>query len=206
MKTTQQKPTVTAPPAAMPDTPPDHTYCLDMYENNDVSIDSYELTRAEFNTLKQHLAGLRGLIPAVAEPAAAPTQPAQPPAPEVAPVLRYDELLHLREWKPEDKEALRARFLGGIMKSLETMCETRLQQAAQFVDLCEHNQGCITPAENFIADLMLSHYFFGGLIPDEVKNNLEGPDGFEANFAEFIDRSKHFQAMYPNTLCPPTPL
>ena len=97
-------------------------------------------------------------------------------------MLRYDELLHLREWKPEDKEALRARFLGGIMKSLETMCETRLQQAAQFVDLCEHNQGCITPAENFIADLMLSHYFFGGLIPDEVKDNLEGPEGFEAPF------------------------
>src|ERR1017187_6372207 len=78
MKTTQQKPTETAPPAAMPDTPPDHTYCLDMYENNDVSIDSYELTRAEFNTLKRHLAGLRGIAPAAAEPATEPTTAPQP--------------------------------------------------------------------------------------------------------------------------------
>src|ERR1017187_10247549 len=113
MKTTQQKPTVTAPPAAMPDTPPDHTYCLDMYENNDVSIDSYELTRAEFNTLKQHLAGLRGLIPAVAEPAAAPVPAIQPPAPETVPALD-----RLRVWvgdklAAEEEKALRAQLQIG---------------------------------------------------------------------------------------------
>ena len=43
------------------ETPPDHSYSLDMYQNSDVSIQSVELTREEFITLKVHLAEMRGL-------------------------------------------------------------------------------------------------------------------------------------------------
>ena len=43
------------------ETPPDHSYSLDMYENSDVSIQSVELTREEFIKLKAHLAEMRGL-------------------------------------------------------------------------------------------------------------------------------------------------
>src|ERR1035441_2566046 len=142
MKTTQQKPTVTAPPAAMPDTPPDHTYCLDMYENNDVSIDSYELTRAEFNTLKQHLAGLRGLIPAVAEPAAAPVPAIQPPAPETVPALDplrgVQNFYDLEKKQPLEAKALRAQLLDQMMQSLPEMDTSQVQEIAQFLDLCTH--------------------------------------------------------------------
>src|ERR1035441_189857 len=113
MKTTQQKPTVTAPPAAMPDTPPDHTYCLDMYENNDVSIDSYELTRAEFNTLKRHLAGLRGIAPAAAEPATEPT---------TVPQTTLDPMeVSLSELSPEQEREVRAALLARLQQQLAGM-------------------------------------------------------------------------------------
>lgn len=45
------------------ETPPDHSYSLDMYQNSDVSIQSVELTRQEFIELKVHLAEMRGLAP-----------------------------------------------------------------------------------------------------------------------------------------------
>jgi hypothetical protein len=40
-------------------TPPDHFYSLDMYANGDVTVQSIELTRAEFIVLKEHLARVR---------------------------------------------------------------------------------------------------------------------------------------------------
>lgn len=45
------------------ETPPDHSYSLDMYQNSDVSIQSVELTRQEYIKLKVHLAEMRGLTP-----------------------------------------------------------------------------------------------------------------------------------------------
>src|ERR1017187_4002061 len=200
MKTTQQKPTVTAPPAAMPDTPPDHTYCLDMYENNDVSIDSYELTRAEFNTLKQHLAGLRGLIPAVAEPAAAPTQPTQPPAPETVPALDplrgVQNFYDLEKKQPLEAKALRAQLLDQITRALPKMDTAQVQEIAQFLDLCTNNRGCLTPAEGFIVSLVNSHYLFGGLTPEAVMDEFEGPEGCKRNYEECIEMMERFNAVY----------
>ena len=196
MKTTQQKPTVTAPPAAMPDTPPDHTYCLDMYENNDVSIDSYELTRAEFNTLKQHLAGLRGLIPAVAEPAAAPTQPTQPPAPETAPALDRLRVWVGDELPAEEEKALRAQLLEQIMQSLPKMSTSSIQQVARFMDLVENDRGCVTPVEEFITNLVMQHYDFGGLTPEGVMDEFEGEDGFKVNYEECAEGVDRFNLAY----------
>jgi hypothetical protein len=72
MKTPKQNETTPAATANwVNETPPDHCYSLDMYENSDHSIDSVEMTRAEYIALKQHLATMRGLYPAPpAEPAA----------------------------------------------------------------------------------------------------------------------------------------
>src|ERR1039458_3438264 len=149
MKTTQQKPTETAPPAAMPDTPPDHTYCLDMYENNEVSIDSYELTRAEFNTLKQHLAGLRGIIPAVtpAEPATEPT---------TAPQTKLDPMdVRLSNLSPEQEQEVHAALLSRLQQQLAGMEICRIQSIAWYADMEEADRGCDTPAQDFLTTLVL---------------------------------------------------
>jgi hypothetical protein len=42
------------------DTPPDHSYSIDMYENSDATIQNIEITRTEFLALKEHLARMRG--------------------------------------------------------------------------------------------------------------------------------------------------
>lgn len=41
-------------------TPPDHSYTLTMFENNDISIEEIMLTREEYVELKSRLAALRG--------------------------------------------------------------------------------------------------------------------------------------------------
>lgn len=51
------------PPDWVTTTPADHSYSLDMYENSDHTIQSVELTRAEFIALKEHLARMRGSKP-----------------------------------------------------------------------------------------------------------------------------------------------
>jgi hypothetical protein len=71
MKKTQQPKQTESTPAAAPDwvnkTPPDHCYSLDMYENSDYSTESVALARTEYITLKQYVAGLRGIVPTVPE-------------------------------------------------------------------------------------------------------------------------------------------
>jgi hypothetical protein len=185
MKTTQQKPTVTAPPAAMPDTPPDHTYCLDMYENNDVSIDSYELTRAEFNTLKQHLAGLRGIAPAAAEPATEPT---------TVPQTTLDPMeVSLSELSPEQEREVRAALLARLQQQLAGMETCQIQSITWYADVVEADRGCDTPAQDFLTTLVL-HNYVRPLIPDNAARLLEE---FRENFDSMVEGARAFTARYP---------
>jgi hypothetical protein len=185
MKTTQQKPTVTAPPAAMPDTPPDHTYCLDMYENNDVSIDSYELTRAEFNTLKQHLAGLRGIAPAAAEPATEPT---------TVPQTTLDPMeVSLSELSPEQEREVRAALLARLQQQLAGMETSGIRSIAWYANIEGADRGCDTPAEDFLTTLVL-HNYVRPLIPDDAARLLEE---FRENFDSMVEGARAFTARYP---------
>ena len=190
MKTTQQKPTVTAPPAAMPDTPPDHTYCLDMYENNDVSIDSYELTRAEFNTLKQHLAGLRGIIPVPtpAEPATEPT---------TAPQTKLDPMdVRLSNLSPEQEQEVHAALLSRLQQQLAGMEICRIQSIAWYADMEEADRGCDTPAQDFLTTLVL-HDHVRPLTPDAAARLLEE---FRENFDSMVEGARIFTARYPEAV------
>ena len=75
MKKTQPQPET--PPAAVPDwvteTPAEAVYSLEMWDSDSTSVEEIYMTRAEYVTLKQHLANMRGITPAPppAEPAAA---------------------------------------------------------------------------------------------------------------------------------------
>jgi hypothetical protein len=42
------------------ETPPDHMYCLDMFESGDNHVESIDLTRDEYIALKRHLAAVQG--------------------------------------------------------------------------------------------------------------------------------------------------
>ena len=63
-------------PAATPEwvteTLAEHTYSLEMFESNDSSIQSIDMSRAEYIAIKQHLATMRGI--------ATPRPPAEPAA------------------------------------------------------------------------------------------------------------------------------
>ena len=172
----------------MPDTPPDHTYCLDMYENNDVSIDSYELTRAEFNTLKRHLAGLRGIAPAAAEPATEPT---------TVPQTTLDPMeVSLSELSPEQEREVRAALLARLQQQLAGMETCQMQSITWYVDVVEADRGCDTPAQDFITTLVL-HNYVRPLIPDNAARLLEE---FRKNFDCMVDAARIFSAKYPKAV------
>jgi hypothetical protein len=191
-----------AAPAAVPDwvaeMPNEMMYRLDTIDPDGLVSQEVPLTRAEYIELKQHLATMRGLSPVpAAEPAAT-----QPPESEAAP--QYDllrvHIYDLEKAQSAEFATIRERLLSRITKSLDELCVAHLQDVAQFADLCENSRGCITPAEDFIINLLRIHYESNGLIPDEVMDQFEGPDGFEANFEDAVDIAKRFHSMYPNTL------
>ena len=129
-------------------------------------------------------------------PAAAPVPATQPPAPETAPALD-----RLRVWvgdklPAEEEKALRAQLLEQIMQSLPKMSTSSIQQVARFMDLVENDRGCVTPVEEFITNLVMQHYDFGGLTPEEVMDEFEGPEGFKINYEECVEAAARFNAAY----------
>jgi hypothetical protein len=105
---------------------------------------------------------------------------------------------------PQEKEAIRARLLAMVMKSVVDMSAHDVQEVAQFVDIVEHNGGCDTPAENFIADLVFRHYFMGGITPDVVHERLEDPEeSFQLEFDSAVDIARRFNAQYAAVLAAP---
>ena len=170
MKTPKQNETT---PAAAPGwvnkTPPDHCYSLDMYENSDHSIDSVEMTRAEYIALKQHLAGLRGIIiPTAAVPAAEPIA------------------------TQGEEQQLRAR----LMERLTGMSVYGLKSMASYADIEEANDGSDTPAEEFIAKLVLSHSV-RPLTPEDTARYLEE---FREYFDCMVESARNFSAHYPEAV------
>ena len=187
MKKTQTKTETTPPPAAaMPETPPDHSYCLDMYENNDVSIDSYEMTRAEYIALKQHLAGLRGLIPAPAEPTA---EPAAAPQPKVDPMK-----VGLSGLSPEQKQEVRETLLDRLQLQLAGMDACNIREVARYADI-QMADG-YDPAGDFIEFLVMTHHMWS-LTPDGASMRLEE---FRENFESAAKDARIFTARYPEAV------
>ena len=82
------------------------------------------------------------------------------------------------------------------MQSLPEMATAKVQEVAQFMDLCNNDRGCLTPAESFITDLVSDHYLFGGLTPERVMHEFESPDGFKINYEECIENMERFNVAY----------
>lgn len=135
-----------------------------------------------------------------ATPAAAPVPATPPPAPEAAPVLDplrgVQNFYDLEEKQPKEAKALRAQLLGQIMQSLPKMATARVQEVAQFMDLCNNDRGCVTPVESFITDLVSNHYLYGGLTPDGVMAEFEGQEGFKVNYEEYVEGVDRFNLAY----------
>jgi hypothetical protein len=133
-------------------------------------------------------------------PAAAPVPATPPPAPEAAPVLDplrgVQNFYDLEEKQPKEAKALRAQLLGQIMQSLPKMDTARVQEVAQFMDLCNNDRGCVTPVESFITDLVSDHYLYGGLTPEGVMAEFEGQDGFKVNYEECAEGVDRFNLAY----------
>ena len=82
------------------------------------------------------------------------------------------------------------------MQSLPEMATAKVQEVAQFMDLCNNDRGCLTPAESFITDLVSDHYLFGGLTPERVMHEFESQDGFKINYEECIENMERFNVAY----------
>jgi hypothetical protein len=133
-------------------------------------------------------------------PAAVPAQPATRP-PTVAPTemdpLRVQSVYCMEETRPQEAKALRARLLEQIIQSLPRMDTTSVQSVAQFMDLCQNDRGCVTPAESFITDLVSDHYLHGGLTPETVMHEFDGNcDGFKTNYEESLESVQRFNMAY----------
>jgi hypothetical protein len=99
----------------------------------------------------------------------------------------------------EEEVALSASLAAMIHKGIAQMRPFQLQEVAQFIDLVLHDQGCTTPAEAFITDLVSDHYAYGGITPERVAEQLDpdNSDGFRFNFVEAIEVARRMRAIYP---------
>ena len=194
MKKTQPKQTAATQPAAAPegvnDTPPDHRYSVDMYENGDHSTDGVELSRAEYIALKQYVAGLRGIVPA--------TTPAEPPAESItAPQPKLDPMKIPRgPLSPEQEQEAGAALLSRLQGQMANMSTCELQSLAWYVDIEDADCGCDTPAEDFITTLVL-HHTVRPLTPDDATRKLEE---FRENFDGMVRAARAFTARYPEAV------
>src|ERR1035437_9543374 len=94
-------------------------------------------------------------------PAAAPILAIQPPTSEAAPALDplrgVQNFYDLEKKQPKEAKALRAQLMEQITRALPKMDTSQVQEIAQFLDLCTHDRGCVTPVENFITGLVNTH-------------------------------------------------
>lgn len=64
------------------------------------------------------------------------------------------------------------------------------------MDVVETANGCDTPAETFIADLVGEH-FDVGLTPELAVHKIEAEDGFRVNFRDVLTIAERLKMMYP---------
>jgi hypothetical protein len=163
-----------APPAAVPDwvteTPAEAVYSLEMWDSDSTAVEDIYLSRAEYIALKQHLAGLRGIIP---DPAAGKLIP--------SPTAEQDQ-----------EQEVRARF----MDRLAGMSACTLRSLAWYADIEDADDGCNAPAEDFITTLVL-HHSVRALTPDDATRKLEE---FRENFDGMVRAARAFTARYPEAV------
>jgi hypothetical protein len=196
MKTTQPKPETpaAAPVATQPpapavedwanDTPHETLYQLEMWQQE--TIESIDMTRREYIALKQHLAGLRGLIPAVAEPTAEPAAATQP---KVDPMN-----VSLSDLSPEQEQEARAALLDRLQRQLAGMDTCNIREVARYADI-QMADG-YDPAGDFIEFLVMTHHM-RSLTPNEAAFRLEE---FRENFESAAKDARIFSAMYPEAV------
>ena len=203
MKNAQTKQTATPPPAAAPvlaqppapevedwvsDTPSETLYQLEMWQQE--TIESIDMTRREYVSLKRHLAGLRGIIPVPtpAEPATEPT---------TAPQTKLDPMdVRLSNLSPEQEQEVHAALLSRLQQQLAGMEICRIQSIAWYADMEEADRGCDTPAQDFLTTLVL-HDHVRPLTPDAAARLLEE---FRENFDSMVEGARIFTARYPEAV------
>jgi hypothetical protein len=125
-------------------------------------------------------------------------QPAPPAEMPTAATLLEDPLqMKTYDLSPAIDEVLRGRLLGKILKSLTGFPTGTLQEVALFVDICENDHGCTTPAEEFITDLVVVYRRGSGLTPDQAAEVL---DKFRESFTDALGIAKRFNALYADVL------
>jgi hypothetical protein len=185
MKTATQPKTETTPAAApvsarlaaqdwANNTPRDFDYDLMMYDEYDGQRQHIALTRDEYIELKQFLAGLRGLIPAVAEPTAEPA---------AAPVPATPRATTAEEQKTEAAE-LAAEIITLDLYDLRLMAG-----AMKAVRIGESET---VPAECFIRSI-LDHYRLDKVTPETARDCL---DTFAGDFEWMRTAAREFSAKY----------
>jgi hypothetical protein len=120
------------------------------------------------------------------------------PAPELSQAHPNPDLLRaqLHDLPDHQAENARAMLLAMILKSISEKDAPRLQTVARFVEIAENDCGTVTPAENFIVDLVDRH-FYDGLTPEDALAEIEGSSGFRINFNEAVELAKRFNTQYP---------
>jgi hypothetical protein len=98
----------------------------------------------------------------------------------------------------EQREQARNALLAGLIERVSEMCETRLQSVVRFAEIETNNSGCVTPAEEYLSQLVDDHYE-RGLTPDDAAERLET---FREDFTDVLKTSTRFIARYPETLKP----
>jgi|ERR1019366_3130051 hypothetical protein len=121
--------------------------------------------------------------------------PQTPTAPGVAPQPKPDPLrVSLSKLPPKQEQDIRAALLSKLTQQLTAMCTQHVQEVARFAVIVESDQGCASPAEEFITSMAMHYYHGRGLTPDDVVRQLEH---FREDFDDAVETTVRFNAQYP---------
>jgi len=96
----------------------------------------------------------------------------------------------------ESQRVVRDRLLAFITERVAAMSGHKLQDVARFITLTNNDQGCVTPAEQFIGSLVTGHFLYG-LTP---KNAAEELEDFRLNFEDALNIARRFNTTYARML------
>jgi hypothetical protein len=180
-------------------TPPDHSYGMSMYENDDISSQTIELTRDEYLALKKQVAEMRGYATARAK--TAPTTASQESRP-ASDVQSREHRKIFGKFPIRKNQTLsqdeRDELYAEVLTEVKELSSSNLHEIAMFLEVLRTDYGSTTPAEEFIIGLIRIHGFFG-LQPQDVQRDLEE---FQQNFEAAIETTKHMAEMYPKLFRP----
>ena len=126
-----------------------------------------------------------------------PTPPVAPPAPPAAPQLTTEQR---QKADDERHERQHRENMAEIVSRLHDITySVPSRQLLGFMNILRDENGCVTPFEEFIVELVTDYAWGRSVTPDDVEDQLKE---FRESFDMTLETARLFTTHYPESLKP----